>query len=286
MRKLIIILSAWYCLFFFASCEKEYSFENGGNPGSGSSSGTAVYTFDDGSGNCSTAEIFGNYTKGTALDSSNKVVFEVTVTTPGTYFLNTITRNGIVFSGQGSFSDTGSTSITLFGSGTPLDSGSYTYIPGNRGCKFYVQVNSGGGTGPVNYLKCSIDGMAKTFNDNLTALNSGDTAIIISGNETNAVTSPSLEISLLKRGGSISTGAYTPPSLTNLTNICVPIYEDGSPNLPWGGGITGQPNPFTVTVTNVTPTLIEGTFTGSIYDNSGAGTTSKPITNGLFSVTF
>jgi hypothetical protein len=39
-------------------------------------------------------------------------------------------------------------------------------------------------------------------------------------------------------------------------------------------------------VTNVTPTLIEGTFTGSIYDNNGTGTTAKAITNGSFSVTF
>ena len=286
MRKLISILTVGCCLFLLASCEKDYSFENGGTPGSGNSTGSAVYTFGGGGGNCTSAVVNGTYEVGVPLDASNTVVVQVNVTTAGTYNVSTISLNGISFTGTGTFSATGTQFMTLTGSGTPLANGTFSYIPGNAGCIFSVLVTTGGGGGPNDFLQCSIDGVSKTFNVSLAAANISNT-ITISGDETTAIGTPSLNISLSKGGGTpVTTGVYALPSLTNLTNICAPVYDDGVSTSPWGGGITGQPNPFSVTVTNVTPTLIEGTFTGSIYDNNGTGTTAKAITNGSFSVTF
>jgi hypothetical protein len=286
MRKLISILTVGCCLFLLASCEKDYSFENGGTPGSGNSTGSAVYTFGGGGGNCTSAVVNGTYEVGVPLDASNTVVVQVNVTTAGTYNVSTISLNGISFTGTGTFSAAGIQFMTLTGSGTPLANGTFSYIPGNAGCIFSVLVTTGGGSGPNDFLQCSIDGVSKTFNVSLAAANISNT-ITISGDETTAIGTPSLNISLSKGGGTpVTTGVYALPSLTNLTNICAPVYDDGVSTSPWGGGITGQPNPIRVTVTNVTPTLIEGTFTGSIYDNNGTGTTAKAITNGSFSVTF
>jgi hypothetical protein len=136
-RSLFILFSI---LFLISSCEREYSFENGGTPGAGSSSGTAVYTFNGGTGNCTGAVISGDYTVGTAVTSANKVSLSVIVTTAGTYSLTTITSNGISFSGSGNFTASGAQTITLTATGTPTNTGTFTYVPGTSGCSFSINV--------------------------------------------------------------------------------------------------------------------------------------------------
>jgi hypothetical protein len=287
MRTLTTVLTTCCLLFFFTSCEKEYSFENGGTPGSGNSTGSAVYTFGGGGGNCTSAVVNGTYNVGVPLDASNTVVIQVNVTTAGTYTVSTINLNGISFTGTGTFSATGTQFMTLTGSGTPTANGTFSYIPGNTGCIFSVLVTNGGGGGgggANDFLKCNIDGAAKTFNVSLAAANIGN-VINISGDETAATGTPSLSITLSKGVGSaVTTGVYKLPSLTNLTNICAPDYSDGVAVTSWTGGTAGQTNDFEVTVTSVSASRIEGTFSGSVYGNNGAGTTAKVITSGSFSV--
>ncbi len=126
---------------------------------SGSSSGTAVYTFDGAPDDCVTPVVAGTYTAGVALTASNTVTLLVNVTTPGTYTVSTGTANGIKFSGSGTFAATGPNIITLVGSGTPVDASVIQYTPGGNGCSFDITVTaSGGGTPTGFYYKATIDG--------------------------------------------------------------------------------------------------------------------------------
>jgi hypothetical protein len=137
-------------IFFFYSCEKEYSVENGDTPPVvGTSGGTAIYTFAGGSSNCTDAVISGTYTAGAVLSSSNTVSILVNVDSIGTYTLSSSSANGISFSGSGTFTSTGPQTITLTGNGTPAVSGTYSYLPGTNGCNFSITVSEGSTTSAV-----------------------------------------------------------------------------------------------------------------------------------------
>ena len=68
--------------------------------------------------NCSSIVVNGRYLKGTPLTASNTIALNVTVTTSGSYNINTPLTNGIRFSASGDFT-IGTHTITLVGSGTP-----------------------------------------------------------------------------------------------------------------------------------------------------------------------
>ena len=72
--------------------------------------------------NCGTAKFNGAYVKGKALTAANTVTLNVNVSdisTGATWAVLTNTVNGISFSGSGTFSAVGNTTITLQGTGTP-----------------------------------------------------------------------------------------------------------------------------------------------------------------------
>ena len=68
--------------------------------------------------NCSSIVVNGRYLKGTPLTASNTIALNVTVTTSGSYNINTPLTNGIRFSASGNFTP-GTHAVTLVGSGTP-----------------------------------------------------------------------------------------------------------------------------------------------------------------------
>lgn len=68
--------------------------------------------------NCSSIVVNGRYLKGTPLTTSNTIALNVTVTTAGSYNINTPLTNGIRFSASGDLT-IGTHTITLIGSGTP-----------------------------------------------------------------------------------------------------------------------------------------------------------------------
>ena len=139
--KLQSVLLFLATLFFFSSCEKEYSAENGGTPDSGGTTGgTAKYTFDGGTGSCTGAVVSGIYTAGTALAAANTVSILVDVDSIGTYIVSSSTTNGMVFKGTGSFTAVGPQTITLIGTGTPTAAGTFTFSFGTTGCSFSVTV--------------------------------------------------------------------------------------------------------------------------------------------------
>lgn len=129
-------------LLLLASCEKEYSVELGSQT-PGTTGGTAKFNFAGGSGACTGAVVAGTFTSGTAVTTLNKVTLQVTVDSVGTYNISTSTVNGISFSVSGTFTVTGSQSITLTASGTPAADGSFNFKAGSNGCSFSVTIEKG-----------------------------------------------------------------------------------------------------------------------------------------------
>ncbi|MFT3911677.1 MAG: carboxypeptidase-like regulatory domain-containing protein [Ferruginibacter sp.] len=109
------------------------------------SSTNAVYTFGGSPVACILANLSGSFTAGTPVNSQNGVYIEVDVIAPGAWNAETNIANGFNFSGGGYFTTTGVQQIYLNASGTPTNSGTYTFVPtGNGsipGCTFTVPVN-------------------------------------------------------------------------------------------------------------------------------------------------
>ena len=112
-----------------------------GNP----QGGQAIFTW--GSGGVCQSTVVGTYTVGVPLDSNmNQIAVIVTVSTPGTYYISTSTVNGISFYSYGTFTQTGTQTVTLGGSGTPLAAGASTYLlsanGGVSGCTVIVNTTA------------------------------------------------------------------------------------------------------------------------------------------------
>lgn len=142
MKSFALFLASFLflaCAIIYTSCEKEYSYEGGPIM----AGGTAVYTLEGASGNCTGPLINGTYEAGIALQPSNTIQLRVNVTTIGTYTLSTNLIDGVQFSTSGNFTVTGLQTITLTGSGTPLAAGIFPYTPSvGLGCTFFITVTT------------------------------------------------------------------------------------------------------------------------------------------------
>lgn len=234
---------------------------------------------------CTTATLSGNYIQGVALIASNTVSIPVNVTTAGSYSITTNDNNGCSFSGSGVLA-TGNQTILLTGSGTPVNAGTIAFQVslGASNCSFPIDFLPG--TAATDFIRCTIDGVAKTYNNGAFAVDLAG-SILISGDENTSGSSPIFSLNLNNSGGTVDVGDYALPSLTNLIRTCLPDFDiDGTGTSIWTGGLLGQPNGFQVTITSRTATRIQGTFSGSLYDNNGTGTNAKVVASGEFSVPF
>ena len=127
------ILSILIGAALFASCQKEFSFEGGGE-----SDGLLQA---DVFGNCFPVELFGIYKEDSAMGSGNYVEVEVNVSTAGSYIISTDTVNGVSFRSVGMFGAPGSQVLRLAAAGTPLADGSFPYTISfsNSTCTFSVE---------------------------------------------------------------------------------------------------------------------------------------------------
>src|ERR1700759_4082576 len=117
-------------MLFFIQCKKEYSYEGG----------VADFTIVSVGGNC-TSTLSGSYHTGIALNQSNTVQLQIDVITPGKFSLQTNSIDGMSFSTSGSFSDTGTQTLTLAGNGTPAKTGDFSFTPvASPACDFIVTV--------------------------------------------------------------------------------------------------------------------------------------------------
>lgn len=253
---------------------------------SGSSGGTAVYTFDGSPASCSGATTTGDYKAGTALAAGNTVTLGVDVTTVGSYTITSSASNGVSFSGSGNFTTTGPQTITLTGAGTPAAAGDYNFTAGAAGCIFTISfaAATGGGGGGTDFIRCKIDGVDKTFNDGALALDVFGIVTINGSENASSSTTGNLSITL----SNLSTMTVTPGTYTInlLGNNCMVAYipDASSSGTGWASATASQPQGFTVNVTENSATRVSGTFNGTFYDNDGNGTNTKTVTNGEFSV--
>ncbi len=94
--------------------------------------------------NCSGFTETGSYALGTALTSADTISASVNVTTVGAYTISTNSVSGISFSVSGVFTNLGTQTVTLAGSGTPTGSGStsYTITGGTNTCSVSINITA------------------------------------------------------------------------------------------------------------------------------------------------
>ena len=119
------------------------------------SSPVAIYQMTGAPNTCSGAVTAGTYKVGVPLDATNTVTMSVFVNTPGAYTIAATPNNGMYFSASGVFTTTGSQTVVLTGSGTPVNGGATNILTGsgNSNCTFSITVTpAAGGTAAVYTL--------------------------------------------------------------------------------------------------------------------------------------
>jgi hypothetical protein len=257
-------------LVLMNACQKETSFETGGDPSEGTLG-------QDGVGDCSPMTVTGAYVEGTALDgNTNQILLDVNVTKTGAYKIYTDTLNGVHFSGTGVFAATGNTAVTIKGSGTPLGPGPFNYnviYEDNDTCTVSVDFLPSTASGPATFTfastggNCSVSNQSGTFliGTPLAATNTITLAVNVTaiGTYTNITTTAG--------GMTFQSG---PGSFTSTGPNTIILTGSGTPT-------TGGPNNFTVThgtsTCNFSITVASGNATGTL---TGGPAACAPITIG------
>lgn len=80
--------------------------------------GRAIFDID-----CTSIQVFGNYSNGEGLTASNYIKVKVDVTKPGSYSMSALANpdNGYFFSASGEFLTTGTFTVVMAGLGTPIN---------------------------------------------------------------------------------------------------------------------------------------------------------------------
>lgn len=174
MKLFTAVLVAATLFFSFFSCKKEYSFEKG----PAAPAGTLL---QDAGGNCLPIKVNGVYKTGTVLKDTNFAEVQIRVNAPGTYTVKSDTVNGYSFSGTGTVSAAGITTVHLLGTGRPIAAGanSFTVKCGSSTCSFVVNAM----TVPPPFTLAGAPGACTpiTVNGTYTAytpLNSSNTAVV------------------------------------------------------------------------------------------------------------
>lgn len=255
--------------------------------------GPASFSLQTSGSSCMNATVNGDYTKSIALNSTNKINIEVNVTTIGTYTISTTATNGMSFSGSGVFGTTGIQTVTLTGSGTPVNSGAILipFTVGSVTCSVSVNVaatttqppptstyfwkfTSGGVTYQGSVDSADAELLTETVNGVTIA------AFEFYGETVTGDTSMTLLLGDLS--GAISANETYSSSATT-SNVLFFSMEDGSGLYDANPGVPGSSMTAKVTSHNTATKIIEGTFSGTAKEASGK---TKTITNGQFKVNY
>lgn len=159
MKKQFLFLSLLViAAVVFHSCQKEVSTETGGKPSQGSLQA-------DGLGDCLPKTVNGIYEAGTALVATTHYIdVQVNVTETGSYVIGTDTTNGIFFRATGIFTSTGTNTVRLKGSGTPLNDGITSFVVSYNGtdCTVSVTILPVGGATPAVFTLSGNPGACST----------------------------------------------------------------------------------------------------------------------------
>ncbi len=188
--------------------------------------GPAVFTL-----NCTpTPAPSGSYGVGLALNSTNKVVINVNVTTIGTYNVTSTSANGMTFSGTGALTATGPGTITLTGTGTPTTAGStnISVTVGANTCTFPVTV-SGAAVFTVDCASAFVQG-TYVEGQALTSTNTVELDVNVTTAGVWSITTTAVNGMTFSGSGTLATGAQTitltgsgTPAADGSFNITVPV---------------------------------------------------------------
>lgn len=123
-------------VFFISSCSKEISLETG------ATSGIALGTLTDSTGNCKNSIVKGIYYVNADLTDSNFVLVNTNFAGLGKYLIYSDTVNGMWFIDSGIVTTTGAKVIKLKGNGRPFSTGTsdFKFYFGASNCSFSLTV--------------------------------------------------------------------------------------------------------------------------------------------------
>jgi uncharacterized protein (TIGR02145 family) len=204
--------------------------------------------------------ISGTMTVGVAVSGVTMTLY-ADVTQAGTWSLTAI-QNGVTFSGNGTFAATGCQQITLTGSGTPLESGSFTWTTntapsgsaiaevapepsagGSAVVASYGDAGCSGGTGSISGAMTqgiAVSGVTMELYANVTqpgtwSLEATENGVTFSGSGTFAATGCQL-ITLTGSGTPAALGTYTWTTNTTPAGSAEATVGDNPVNVPSGLG--------------------------------------------------
>jgi hypothetical protein len=292
MKILKPIIALLTIVLVVIACQKEYSLDTAKNPGA-----LATGSLKDSLGDCQPIVINGKYVVDSTLKATTHyVTVQVNVDTIGNYVIYTDVQNGYSFKDSGYFSKTGLQTVTLKGSGKPIQAAtsSFTVTFDTSYCMFQITatgISSGGGGGG--------GGSTDTTNTNVTAWQFTEGAKTQNGpfydvfrdtsysagylltmvGYTPATADSVLEIDVLFPSTGPATGTYS------TTSAAAFYYDDytvqASPATIYEADptVTGTNMSIVVTSYNATTKIIQGTFTGTAKNKAG---TIVTITGGKF----
>ncbi len=237
----------------------------------------------------------GAFVAGSALPNTDVINVTLNATVAGAYSITTDIQNGVKFVASGNLA-LGNNPIQLraaAGNNIPTTATTNTiYTIATSACTFPITY----ATAPVvtGTFVATIDGVVTDFNLGSNASATYFNApvlddLIISGNGTSP-TSFILDIDKSSSGGTITQGpaVYVNTIAASIGGgyILSASYKDPL-NMFWDPrsiiSLSGPDN-FTINITLLNATRVEGTFSGTIRDAFGTGTNTKTVTNGVFKV--
>lgn len=238
----------------FVSCQRELDIDLNTPP-----TPPAAFTFAGAPNACTGATINGSFVAGVALSATNTVAIQVNVTTVGAYTISTNTVNGYKFSASGTFTATGTQTITLVGSGTPVTAQADNFTPtftGITGCSFTVTVAA---PSPATFTlsgapnACTVATVNGTYGLN-TALTSSNTVTV----QVNVTTIGVYTISSNTVGGMTfsKTGNFTSTGVQNVV-----LAGAGTPTTAGANTFTVGTNGCTFSITVAGPAVF--TYSGA-----------------------
>ncbi len=304
MKKLLALLLVLGVVLMNA-CQKENSFESGGDPAQG-------LLQSDVNGDCFPKTVFGTYIKGTALNSgTNYIAVDVLVTTAGSYTIYSDTVNGVYFRLTGLFTAAGNATVNLKGYGTPAAEGTFnftiqfdgqvcsvpvTFLPTGAGGPAVFTLNSTAGscTGATPAGSYAVGVALNSSNTvplsiNVTTIGTYTITATTGGmtfSATGTFAAPGAQtVTLLGSGTPTTAGANTFP-LTAGSSSCSFIVTVGNASVGTLGGQPGACTPFTVNGTYSAGVVLSGTNTIQIQANVTTAGVYSITTNTVNGMTF
>jgi hypothetical protein len=285
MKSFLIYSLAFFIITNLFSCGKELSLEEFNGKASGSLQ-------SDLNNECLPKTVEGTYYPGKTLNDSNFILVDVDVTNAGSYTITTDTVNGYSFTSSGSFSNTGKNTVKLKGNGKPLIEGSnyFTLNFDSTTCDILVEVTSAtSALPPTSTYFWRFTSGGKTYqgsvdvNDAQFSLLGGPSILGFTGYTSTKDTL--MNFVLADRQGGVNKDETYNTNSQNNNGGGFQVEGSGTGNTLFLAETTSTTVNITTKITNhnTATKIIEGTFSGTALDKTGA---KVNVTNGQFKINY